>query len=273
MSAPAWAGAPIGNPAQGWSSTAPDGWQAVQQDGAWVLVPQGEAGAVMVSFLAGATLSQLQDEGQRGLNEQGLRLSPTGAPSAFTATGGAAFQQDFQGGAADGSSLAAHVVAVVGAPGGVIVLGITTPELLPSLSIQVDTVARGVRYSAPKLPVAKGKLADLNGALCRFSGGSGYAATQRLSFDGIGGVSWDSSFAAGGSFQDSSGDYAGGWSSVSGDQTQPSDRGVYSFDGAALHIAWADGSTRDCTAAGAQAGGRVTELKCGDKLFAAGLCG
>ena len=271
-SAPAQAGDSFGNPVLGWSATAPDGWQAVQQDGAWMLGHELEAGLVLVWFAAGARLPQLQAEGQQGLDQQGLHLAPAGGSTAFSVSGGSAFQQDYLGGAADGTILAAHAVAVVGDPGGLVVLGLTTPEQLPNLSARVDAVARTVRFSAPALPQATGDLAALRGALCGYSGGSGYSASQRMTFDGQGGVTWGSAFSAGGSFQDSQGDYAGGWSAVSGDQTQPSDRGVYSVTGSSLHITWGDGQTRDCTASARRADGRFTVLKCSDKVFAVGAC-
>lgn len=253
----------------GYSLTVPDGWQRADQQGVYVLASEAEGGAIVISWAPGLTAEQMRRQAAEGMAIQGVRLTPIGAPQ--TLAGAAGVAVDLQGVGADGAPFRARAVGVAGQGGGLVVIGLAPPDRIAAVGARVDAIAGSARFFAPE----RGAVAAISGSVCASSGGGGgygsaaWAASSRMAFDGAGGASRSSSFAAGGGFQDSAGAYAGGWS---GATSGGAEAGSYAVSGERVQIRWADGSMTECTVQQRQ-GGQITGLRCGDQLWAAGLCG
>jgi hypothetical protein len=252
----------------GYELRAPAGWKLVDKGGRLLLGSDVEAGLIVAWYAPGLGLVELQQHARRGLDEDGVALRPLGEARGLKVAGGQALAVDLGGQGADGVALQARAVGVVGPRGSVVVVGLTTPDKLAGLGGRVEQVAAAVRFFEPKVP--KGNHL-LRGALCHWSGGGGGSSTRRMSFDGQGRVAWGSEFAASGRFTDSGGQQTGSWGAMSGNQYDPASVGSYAVDGDRVRIRW-PGETQDCSVHFRQADGRISELKCGERVYGAGLC-
>lgn len=111
----------------------------------------------------------------------------------------------------------------------------------------------------------------LRASLCSYSGGSVASWTRRYNFDGRGRVSFGSEMIAGGNFNDGLGNQTGSWGATSGNQYDPSKVGTYAVQGNSVVITLG-GETFTCAVHFRQQDGRVTELKCGERLYGTSLC-
>lgn len=258
----------------GWQVTAPDGWRHAEQGGGYALGSDTEAGLIVVFYTPGLTWEQMQASAAQGVREQGLVLSPSAPATPFDATAGKGLAVELSGMAADGTTVYGRAIGVLGARGGVAVLGLTTPEHAAVMSKRVEQVASSTVFFEPEKPKSD-DLAVLQGPICSWSGssggGSGYSASAKMTFDGKGAVAWGSEFVASGSF--GAGDNTGSWGAYSGNQNQPTDVGTYVVQGDRVTVRWPDGGTKTCAVHMRQTNGRITELQCDDgKLWGAGLC-
>lgn len=259
----------------GLSVTMPKGWKFVVQGDSLLAGHDTEAGLLVVSWDAGATVASLKESALAGFEQDGFSTRAKGPAKILTLGKNKAVAADFEGMAVDGTPVAAAAIGVVGPRGAVNVLGITDVAHIAGLKKRVDQVAKSVRFTTPKQPAvaAGGKGAGaLRGSLCSYSGGSVMSRTSRANFDGAGHVSLGSEVAIGGSLSDQYGNETGRYVGGGGNQYAPSDGGTYSIRGDRVDIRWGDGSSTACKVNMRQSSGAITELMCDGKLYATGLC-
>lgn len=218
-------------------------------------------------FQAGATYEQVQQLATQPYQEEGLYLSPSKA-APFATKAGKALAVDYAGRAGDGSQIRGRAIAVVGPKGTVYTVGLTTEPQFAALSKRVDELGRSVSFFAPKVGAG---VALINGPMCGVSSGSSYSSTQRINFNGRGQASWGSEMVFGGDIRDGGGDVTASYGGWSGNANQPTDLGTYTVAGDQITIKWGDGSVMSCVAHH-RYNGKITEMKCGNKLYGAGLC-
>lgn len=266
-SGPAFAQGKYTDEGAGWSVEIPKGWKHGEQGGRVLIGSDTEAGLMVAWYDESSSYEDLQREAKKGIQEEGVSLSPAGPAKPFESSAGRALQVSLRGRAQDGTELAALVIGVTRGQGAVGLLALTTPEQIAGLEKRLYNLAGSLRFFAPKL----GDVAKLQGPLCTYSGGSGYSSTSRMFFDGKGRASFGSEFIASGDFKDGQGNYAGGWGTTSGNQHQAKDVGTYRIKGSRVEVRFPERSY-DCQVHFKQSDGRITELQCGDKLWGRGLC-
>ncbi len=264
----ATAAEPLRSETDGFQVTVPDGWRSAAEGGGWVLGSDTEAGLILLSYGAGLTADALKMQASEGVRDEGLTLALSGSPTDATIAKRPAVMADYEGMAADGTALRAHAVGVVGPSGAVIAFGVTTPAQIGALAKRVDGLSATTTFFKPD----KGTVAALSSALCSWAGGDSYSSTQRMTFDGTGRVAWGSEFVGGGDLKNGLGETNATWSVINGNQYETSSVGSYSVQGDKVHVKWPDGTEQHCGVHVRQSNGSVTELKCGDKLYATGLC-
>lgn len=261
-------GAEVRVEAEGWAARAPAQWRFRVEGPRVLFGSDTEAGLIVASFREGATLEEMQQAATQGFTDSGLLLRPVGAPQPLEVQGARGVAVDMQTTAQDGTALRARAAGVIGARGGVALLGLTTPAKFAALRARVDQVAKSVAFFAPKVPAGAHLL---RGALCHHSGGSVASWTRRYTFDGRGHVTTGSEMVAGGQFSDGLGNSTGAWGATSGNQYSAGSGGTYAVQGDAVTLRLG-GETYTCAVAFRQQGGQITELKCGDRLYGAALC-
>lgn len=254
--------------AEGWQIQMPKAWKYAPNAGKLGIGSDTEAGLMFAWFQPGLTLEQAKQYATQPYQEQGLVLNPTGSAAFTSAKGTSAIATNYSGTAADGSTIKARAVTVVGAKGAVVAGGLTTEPQFAALAKRVDELAKGVAFFTPK---AGAGVAFLSGPICAWSGGSNYSSSKRMTFDGKGNVGWGSEMTFSGEIKNGQGDTTATYGGWTGNQHQPSDRGVYTVAGDSVTITWGDGSVMSC-AVHYRNGQQITELKCGDKLWGRGLC-
>jgi hypothetical protein len=253
----------------GWQVKIPAKWKYAVQGGALMVGSDTEAGLMTVEYTAGMTLEQMEATAAQGLQEEGMVLQLSKKTQRMKIGPNQAVVAYFVGQTLDGVSIRGKGVGLAGKAGGVVVLGVTTPEKMPNLEKRVDETARSVRFFTPK---ASQGASRLMGPMCTFSGGSVGSTTQRMSFDGKGRVGYGSETVMGGSFHNSQGDWTGSWGGSGGNQNQTTSVGRYEVKGKTITIRW-QGSVETCRVHNTGRGGRITEMYCGEKLWAPSLCG
>lgn len=266
----AFAGETMKSAYDGWQATAPDGWQLAEQDGKYAVGNGVDPVVIIVGFQAGLTLAAMKEQAAAGLQESGVSLMPTAAPSAFASKAGEAVAVDLSGVGADGTPMAGRVVGIVSPTGGLVVLGLGAATHQADIRARTDAIATSVRFFTPEKPKASGDVATLKRTVCSSGGGSVATWTSRLSFDGRGNVSAGSEMVASGQFKDSAGNQTGSWGATSADSNAGG--GVYSVEGDAVTIRWNNGAVQRCTVHW-RVGTEITELTCDGKLYGAPLCG
>jgi hypothetical protein len=253
----------------GWRVKVPPAWKYVVNDGSLVLGSDTEAGLMTVEFTPGLTLAQMEETAKQGIAEEGVMLRPVGPPKRMKVAGQPAVVADFSGQTADGTAILGRGIGIAGAQGGVVVLGITTPEKMNALSRRIDEVGRTIKLFKPKVSAGSARLV---GIMCSFSGGSVSSTTRRMVFDGKGRVSYGAETIMGGTFQNEFGDQTGSWGGATGNQNQTTSVGRYQVKGKTITIRW-QGSVETCRVHNTGRAGRITEIYCGDKIWAPSLCG
>jgi hypothetical protein len=253
----------------GWQVTVPSAWKYVVSEGSLVLGSDTEAGLITVEFTSGLTIAQMEATASQGIAEEGVMLSPMGAPKRTKIAGNPAVVADFSGQTVDGTPIRGRGVGIAGAQGGVVVLAITSPEKIGGLRKRVDQIARSVKLFKPKASAGSARLV---GPMCSYSGGSVASTTRRMVFDGKGRVSFGAETVMGGTFQNEYGDQTGSWGGATGNQNEATSVGRYDVKGKVITIRW-PGSVETCRVHNTGRGGRVTEMYCGDKIWAPSLCG
>jgi len=252
----------------GYELKAPKNWKLAEQAGRILLGSDTEPGLIVAWYVPGMTFEQMQKISAQGLNQEGVLLAPQGSASGLKVKAGQALAVDLAGTSKDNIKLQAHAVGIAGERGAIAILGVTTPAQFDALWPKVQQVAASVAFFKPR---AGSGTQLLRGALCNWSGGSVASSTRRMTFDGQGRVGWGSEFAAGGNFVDSGGNNTGNWGAIGGNQYAASSVGTYSVEGNRVLIRWPS-EVNDCVVNFRQTGGRITEIKCGDRLYGAGLC-
>lgn len=257
----------------GWKIRPPAGWKFAVQDGRVVFGHDVEAGMIIASFAPNMDVEALKKEARAGLQEEGINLMPTGEPTTFKAKAGQAVDVTLAGTDQAQTQLKARAIAVVGPSGAVVLLGITTPPQFENMAKRVREAADNVSFYKPKV----GDAAKLRGTFCRYSSySSGYATsnsfsssrTERMTFDGAGRVAWGSQMLVSSNTEtDTSSSSASG---IFGDGSA-TNFGTYAVVGNAVTIQWSSGP-QTCQVHMRQDDGRITELKCGDNLWAPQLC-
>ncbi|MEW6433023.1 MAG: hypothetical protein AB1730_16085 [Myxococcota bacterium] len=253
---------------EGWSVRAPANWKFGEKAGRVLFGSDTEAGLIVAWFTAGGTYQQMQEVAAQGINEDGFVLSPTGAAQAVQTPAGKGLGVDLQGAGQDGQPLVARAVGVAGPQGTVAVLGLTTPQQIAQLRPKVDAMAKSVAFFKPTTPAG---VQFLRGSLCSYSGGAAASWTRRVNFDGRGHCSSGSEMAFGGQFTDQGGNNTGFYVGAAGNQYAANAGGTYTVSGNTVTVNL-DGNVYQCTVNMRQGDGRITELMCDGKLFAAGLC-
>ncbi len=258
--------------AEGWEIKTPQNWKFAVQGPRVLFGSDTEAGLIVVWFTPGATFEQVQQTAAQPYVENGLTLTPTGAPKPFGTKGGKAVVVDTQGMAADGSTIVSHGIGIAGPNGAVAIVGLTLPDKLKALSARVDEMGRSVSFFTPK--VAAGA-SLLSGAMCSWSGssstGSSMSNTQRMVFDGKGNVGHGSETTFSGTTGSVGDANRTDYSGAAGNQFANSSVGRYTVSGNQVQIQW-QGNVQDCTVHNRGNGGRITELMCGKKLWGGALC-
>lgn len=252
----------------GYELKAPKNWKLAEQAGRILFGSDTEPGLIVAWYVPGMTFEQMQTIAAQGLNEEGVLLAPQGPASGLKIKAGQALAVDLAGTSKDNVKLQAHAVGVAGERGAIAIVGVTVPAQFEALRPKVQQVAASIAFFKPR---AGAGVQLLRGALCNWSGGSVASSTRRMTFDGQGHVTWGSEFAAGGNFTDSGGNSTGSWGAMRGNQYDPSSVGTYSVEGNRVLIRWLN-EVNDCVVNFKQASGRITEIKCGDRLYGAGLC-
>jgi len=133
--------------AAGYSFTPPEGWQAEEEPGRFVLTgPSGTTGAIVVAHAA-ANREELRPLFEEGWIEPGIELKPDGE-----ATGGDdSVEQRLAGKVQDQEALGILAVRFSPYGGGVLVIGLgpSTDEARSEIESGVREIAGGVRFSAP----------------------------------------------------------------------------------------------------------------------------
>lgn len=131
----------------------PAGWRSGEHNGALLMGSDSEAGLIVVRYLPKTTKAELVSGYQSGVNEGGVRLSPSGEAQEFKAQGGTALSGELSGATAEGSTLKAQSVAVLSRWGGAaVVFGLTDEAHFAGLRPRVEEIAKSLRFREPKAP-------------------------------------------------------------------------------------------------------------------------
>ncbi len=146
-------GVPWRKDAWGLELRVPTGWRSGEQNGVLLMGGDSEAGLIVVRYLPKTTQAELVSGYQGGVNEEGVRLSPSGEAQEFKAPGGTALSGELSGLSAEGATLRAQSVAVLSRWGGAaVVFGLTDEAHFAGLRARVEEIARSLRFREPKAP-------------------------------------------------------------------------------------------------------------------------
>ncbi len=252
-----------------WKLTAPAGWRARQEGGRVILGHDRIPGMLVVWADPSATEASVRAAGAAGIHEDGLALEAKGPVKKYATKKYRAFAVDLAGHGSDRAPLRGRVIGIL-APkkGALALLALTGPKGFDALAPRLDALARTARVATT--PSASSGTAQLVGALCAYSGNSEIGRTQRVTFDGRGGLTYGSETTGSGSIQGSTGQ-TGSWGVASGNQYAATSAGRYTVRGDEVTVQ-IDGDTLRCRVHFRQRDGRITEVKCGEQLWGTSLC-
>lgn len=128
----------------------PGGWKSGEKDGIVVAGSDFEAGLILVRYLPKVTRAEMLSGYQAGINEGGFVARPISAATSLPVKGGTALAGVLEGMGSDGNMVRVRSVGVMSQFGGaVVVTGLTTRPMYPTLEARTDAIAQSVTFRAP----------------------------------------------------------------------------------------------------------------------------
>lgn len=222
---PAASGQLLAEPAYGVSLNIPAGWTATEYAEGYLLQKQGEQGIILLGSHEAKNIQELQSEAMKGIQEDGVILSPKGTPANFQNKG----VMTFLSGTLQGKPAEAYAMAIMSPNGGgLLIIAIQEGQLSNTLPIASHAIANS--FTVKKIDKSselqewiqylKGaRLTYMDSYSSNTPGGGGYSTTKKLDLCSDGNFRYYSSDLS--SFGDLGGytggkDYAGGtWKIIS----------------------------------------------------------
>jgi hypothetical protein len=212
------------HPPWGMSFAVPEAWVVTDRQAVLVVASKtntGQDGLAIVRFVRKTSLDQLRQGYADGLNEDGLRLTPSAELQNFSAGGLKGLAGELAGTSKEGYRVRGRIVGVVSAFGdAAVVLGLATEDKYAQLKPRVDTLAASLAFTQPRTPPAKDFLAGRYEAYSGSSSGS-FSSESRMSLcaDGTFGTNRETHSSGSGGTYGGQGRNGGRWT-ADGDEFQ-----------------------------------------------------